>query len=92
MGRDSRTRNLGLFFIGSYLLFWLMLGVTGVLLAVKAPATVTEVAKNVDAWAPTIVVLLFFRKLYPGVRLGDRLRTLFTARVGPGPFLASFGL
>ncbi len=92
MSRDVTTRNLGLFLIGSCLLFWLMLGATGVLLALKVPPTVAQVIKNVDAWAPTIVVLLFFRRLYPGVRLGDHLKRLFTARVGAGAFLASFGL
>ncbi len=73
-------RNLITFFAASYLLFWLLLGLTGGLMALHAPAWTVEVMKNVDAWAPNLAVLIFFRRLFPGLAVRDYVKHMLGRR------------
>jgi membrane protease YdiL (CAAX protease family) len=79
--------NLLLFFGLSYLVFWALLGVTGGIMALGAPAAAVTIMKNVCAWAPTMVVAILFKRLNPGVRLPDYLRRHFRAGVRPLAFV-----
>lgn len=90
----STTAGGGLrrFFILSYALFWLMLAATGGAMALRPPAWVLTVLKNLCAWSPTFALLLLFKRLFPGRRLGEWLKQSFSGRIGAGPFLGSLGL
>ncbi len=73
-------RNLTRYFIFTYLLFWLLLGVTGYLISVDVPELIQTIMKNVCAWTPTFVLLLMFRKLYPNISLRDYFKYNFSGK------------
>lgn len=73
-------RNLIRYFIFTYLLFWLLLGVTGFLISVDVPELIQTIMKNVCAWTPTFVLLLMFRKLYPNISLREYFKYNFSGK------------
>lgn len=75
----KKEGNVKLFVIGTYVLFILLLLVTAGLMFGLKNDVVTAVAKNVCAWSPTIVLLLFFSKLKPGMSRKDFFGGLFKA-------------
>ena len=85
--KASPKRNLIVFVSLTYVLFWCFLGLTGLLISLHVPSYVQTVAKNFCAWTPTIVVLIMFRQLYPGMSFGECLKQNFSSRVGPSTFL-----
>ncbi len=80
-------RNLVVYVSLTYLVFFCLLALTGVLISLNAPSYVQTIAKNVCAWAPTIVMLIMFRRLFPGVSFGEFFRSNFNGRVNPLIFL-----
>jgi hypothetical protein len=70
------------FFAWAYGLLWGLLALTGAAVAARAPEAVVAVMKNVCAWAPTFAVVILFRRLYPGRKVGEVLRDLFGPRIG----------
>ena len=80
-------RNLVVYVSLTYLVFLCLLALTGVLISLNAPSYVQTIAKNVCAWAPTIVVLIMFRRLFPGVSFREFFRRNFIGRVNPLIFL-----
>ena len=85
-------RNLVVYVSLTYLVFWCLLGLTAVLISLKAPSHVQTIAKNVCAWAPTVVVLIMFHRLFPGVSFGVFLRRNFIGRLNPLIFLLLLAL
>jgi membrane protease YdiL (CAAX protease family) len=83
----SDSSNLRLFFVLSFLVFWCLLAATGVLVSLKAPRIVQDVMKNVCAWSPTFVLLILFRRLFPGATLRDFLRTSLGRKTRPISFI-----
>lgn len=73
MGSTKRS-GLVLYLVLTYVTFWILLGVTGVLISLKVPDWVTTVMKNVCAWSPTFVLLLLFKRLRPGLSFGQFLK------------------
>lgn len=68
------------YFIFTYLLFWLLIGLTGFLISLDVPVVIQNIAKNVAAWAPTFVILLMFKRLYPNTKLRDYLKQNFKGK------------
>jgi hypothetical protein len=68
-------------FVATYLLFWFFLAAIGVSMSIGLPAWQLETMKIVSAWAPTFTVLLLFRFLFPGRRLGEVLRERLAVRI-----------
>ena len=48
--------NLKLYFIITYLLFWILLGITGFLISIDIPMVYQNIIKNLCAWTPTFVI------------------------------------
>ena len=80
-------RNLVVYVSLTYLVFLCLLALTGVLMSLNVPSYVQIIAQNVCAWTPTIVVLIMFRHLFPGVSFGEFFRRNFIGRVNPLIFL-----
>jgi membrane protease YdiL (CAAX protease family) len=80
-------RNLVVYVSLTYLVFLCLLALTGVLMSLNVPSYVQIIAQNVCSFAPTIVVLIMFRRLYPGVTFREFLRRNFIGRVNPLIFL-----
>ena len=80
-------RNLVVYVSLTYLLFLCLLALTGVLISLNVPSYIQTIAINVCSFAPTIVVLIMFRRIFPGVTFREFLRRNFIGRVNPLIFL-----
>lgn len=80
-------RNLVVYVSLTYLVFLCLLALTGVLISLNAPSYIQTIAINVCSFAPTIVVLIMFRRIFPGVTFREFLRRNFIGRVNPLIFL-----
>jgi membrane protease YdiL (CAAX protease family) len=74
------------------LLSVVLLGIAFLLGKEKAPLAVQIIANCLSAWGPTFAVLVLFRKLYPGQRLGEFLKGNFSVRINPLTFVLIFCL
>jgi len=54
--------SLRIFVIYTYVLFWILFAITGLLVYLKAPEIAITVMKNVDAWTSTFVLIILFKK------------------------------
>jgi len=84
------TKNLKKYIFLSYLIFWILLGLTGYLISINVPSLIQTIMKNLCAWTPTIVILIMFKKLYPDTTFKEYIQIHFMKRVHPGVFLISF--
>ncbi len=89
---QAKNKNFLTFTILTYVVFWLLLAVTGILIALKLPAYILTIMKNICAWSPTIAVAILFRKLYPGTTVIDYLKRNFLSKVNPLTFIAILAL
>jgi membrane protease YdiL (CAAX protease family) len=92
MTQRTEVRNLKIFIILSYVIFWILLGLTGYLISIKVPLLIQTIMKNVCAWTPTFVLLIMFKKLYPNMTLVEYLKLHFMKKTNPWVFLTSFVL
>ncbi|MBI9108424.1 MAG: CPBP family intramembrane metalloprotease [Spirochaetales bacterium] len=86
----AEAKNLKIYFIFTYLVFWLLLGLTGFLISIEVPVLAQSIIKNVCAWTPTFVILLMFKKLYPNTTIKQYMKLHFTKKIKPRDFLSSF--
>jgi len=85
---SSSSSSITGYFVLSYLLFWVLLGVTGFLIFLKVPGPLVAAMKNVCAWAPTFALAILFRRLNPGTSWKDFLRAQVAEKPRAGLFLA----
>lgn len=78
------------YIIFTYLLFWILLGATGLLISVGVPELIQTLMKNVCAWTPTFVLLLMFKNLYPRTNLRDFFKINFLCQTKIRYFLIAF--
>jgi len=90
MIKKEEVKNIKIYFILTYILFWALLGLTGYLISLGIPIFFQNIMKNVCAWTPTFILLIMFRKLYPGIGLKEFLKLHFLKKINPGTFLVSF--
>jgi membrane protease YdiL (CAAX protease family) len=79
----DRKKN-ALFIVSTYAIFWMELTLFGILLfggIVPQNETVMLLVKIVFAWAPTLAVLLWRKKLLPGGSVKQFYKSVFTARL-----------
>lgn len=86
----KETSNLRLFFIFTYLMFWVMLVLTGILANLKVPKIVVDIMSNVAAWSPTFILLILFTKLFPGVTIKDFIKRSFGNKIKILDFFIAF--
>lgn len=65
------------FIILSYLVFWILFSITGILVVSGAPQIYQVVMKNVCAWSSTFVLLLFFKRFKTHTSLTAFLKRQF---------------
>jgi membrane protease YdiL (CAAX protease family) len=86
----KEAKNLRLFFIWSYLMFWVLLVLTGILISLNVPTVVQDIMKNICAWSPTFVIFILFKKLFPGMTIRDFIKKSLGSKVKPLDFILSF--
>ena len=88
--KKEERRSLTRYIIFTYLLFWILIGVTGLLISVDVPEVIQTIMMNVCAWTPTFVLLLMFKSLYPNTSLIDYLRINFLGETRSRYFILVF--
>jgi membrane protease YdiL (CAAX protease family) len=74
----------------TFLIFWILLGLTGLLISLKAPVVVQNIMKNVCAWSPTFSILILFKKLYPDITLKEYLKANFQPKAKTSTYIICF--
>ncbi len=77
------------YFILSYIIFWILIAFTGLLIFLEVPSLVQSIMKNLCAWTPLFVIIIMFKKLYPNVTFKEYLKIHFTKRIIPSLFISS---
>jgi membrane protease YdiL (CAAX protease family) len=76
--KQTNISPIRFFLIATFLLFWVLFLITGAAVFGGAPEIVQTVLKNVCAWSSTFVLILFFKRFYPGRRFFDFFKAQFT--------------
>lgn len=84
------ARNIKKYIVLAYMIFWLLLGLTGYMIFLKVPLYIQDIMKNVCAWSPTFAVLIMFKKLYPNITFKEYIKINFMKKINPMMFLISF--
>jgi membrane protease YdiL (CAAX protease family) len=92
MPEKNDSKNIRKYFLLSYLLFWLLLALTGYLISLEVPVMIQNIMKNISAAAPTFAILILFRQLYPGVTFKKYMQSHFLRKTKPLIFVKSFVL
>ena len=87
MDNQLNKRNLTVYIVLTYVLFWALLGITGLTIYLKASTVIQDIMTNVCAWAPTFAVLILFRKLYPDWSFKTYFQHHFKNRIHFSSFL-----
>ena len=87
MIEKGELANLKKYFGLTYIVFWLLLGLTGYLIFLQVPNYVQNIIKNVCSWSPTFVLLIMFNKLFPNVTFKEYIRLHFMKKQNPMMFL-----
>jgi membrane protease YdiL (CAAX protease family) len=90
MEYKKEASNLRLFFIFTYLMFWVMLVLTGILANLQVPKIVVDIMSNVAAWSPTFILLILFTKLFPGVTIKDFIKRSFGNKIKILDFFSAY--
>ena len=89
---NTEVKNLRIYLILTYAVFWMLLGFTGFLISLEVPSYIQTVMKTLCAWTPTFVLIFMFKRLYPKLTFRGFLGMHFGRRLSPVLFLSSFFL
>ena len=87
MIEKEELANLKKYFGLTYIVFWLLLGLTGYLIFLQVPIYVQNVIKNVCSWSPTFVLLIMYNKLFPNITIKEYFRLHFMKKQNSMMFL-----
>lgn len=90
MTDNNETKWLRNYFILSYVVFWLLLALTGYMVFLKTPLLLQSIMKNISAWSPIFVILILFKQLYPKITFKEYLRLHFGKKVKSRVLIISF--
>ncbi len=90
--KNTDARNLTVYFILTYALFWVLLVCTGLAISLDAPKSLIDLMKTISSWSPTLVVLLLFKRLYPGTTFRKYLKSQFSGMVRASTFIVTLVL
>jgi len=86
----TEAGNLKKYFIFTYVIFWLLLGLTGYLISLDVPLLLQNILKNISSAAPTLIIIIMFKKLYPNITVKEYLKLHFMKTIKLGDFFFSF--
>ena len=85
-------KPLAKYFMLTFLLFWVLIAITGVTLQLNPPKLIQYILPVICSWAPTFVLLIFFKKLLPDMKLKIFLKQQFCTKVNISNLLLIFGI
>jgi len=83
------TRNLRNYFIFTTLIFWVFIALTGFIMSLDTSKFIQDTMVCISSWSPTFVILILFKKLYPGLTFKEYLKLNFAKKINPMNFLWS---
>ena len=90
--KTPKNKSLIKFFIFSYLIFWILLAITGLTMALSFPPVIITILSNVAAWAPTFALLVLFKKISPDISFWDYVKKAFSRKIKIIHFVFSLGI
>lgn len=80
------------YFALTYLIFLILFGITGAMIALDVPKIIPDVIQVVCAWAPTFAFLILFKKLVPDMTFGTFIKRQFSSKVTLRQLLSVIGI
>jgi membrane protease YdiL (CAAX protease family) len=80
------------YFALTYLIFLVLFGITGAMIALNMPKIIPDVLQVVCAWSPTFAFLILYNKLVPDLTLGEFIKRQFSSKVALGRLLFVIGI
>jgi membrane protease YdiL (CAAX protease family) len=83
VSKETKPKNqLIRFFVFTYLIFWVLFGITGAaIMVLKAPKFIQYILPVICSWSPTFAFLVMFKKIYPDLKLQEFIKRQFNTRV-----------
>lgn len=85
-------RPLLKYFILTYIIFLVLFGITGAMLALNLPSIIPDVLQVICAWSPTFALLILFKKIIPDQTLGAFIKRQFSSKVALGQLALAIGI
>lgn len=76
------------YFALTYLIFFVLFGITGAAIALYMPKPIPDILQVVCAWSPTFAFLILHKKLVPDLTLREFIKMQFYAKAGRGLLFA----
>lgn len=80
------------YFVLTYLLFCVLLAVTGVTIQLNAPKLIQYILPVICSWTPTFVFLILYKKLLPDLKLKVFLKQQFCTKIKISDLLLVIGI
>lgn len=74
---NNFRRPLLKFFLLTYLIFWVLFMVTGVVIMLKTPKLIQNILPIICSWSPSFAFIILFKRLYPDLTLKEFLKQQF---------------
>ncbi len=79
--KNILKRPLISFVVTTYVIFFVLFIVIGLSIVLGAPKSITNILQIVSAWSSTIAFAILFKRIYPGLSLGDFVKQQFAPRL-----------
>lgn len=79
--QSPRKKELIRYFALTNLIFWILLGMTGLAISLGISPALETTLKNICAWSSTFAVLIMFKKLYPQKTLIQHIKDNFKTKI-----------
>lgn len=76
-----RKKELLLYYVLTNIVFWVLLGITGLAISLSVSQTTQIILKNICAWSSTFVILIMFKKFYPNKNFFQHIRDNFRQKI-----------
>jgi membrane protease YdiL (CAAX protease family) len=80
------------YFVLTYLIFLVLFGITGAMIALNMPKYIPDILQVVCAWSPTFALLILYKKLMPGLALREFIKRQFSSKVAWGQLFLAIGI
>lgn len=81
MSRKIFKSPLVSFVITSYVIFFVLFTAIGIGMVLGAPKSFTALLQIISAWSSTFAFVILFKKIYPGLDLGDFIKKQFASKI-----------
>ena len=88
--KKEDKKNLRLYYILNYSIFLVMFTITGLVITLDAPSWVQTLFKNLCAWISTFIIILMYKRFYPGISIKQYFKLHFGKKLKWEFFVIAF--